>query len=139
MATPAIPHVPEPRRVEVNADGAAYSIDHDTASGTIGLRLYDVTGDDALVYFEPSQLVQLRADLSTALLQLGQGEAHPPGINSPAGQALLEQLRQVFGALVELDKHRSAEVDALCAVVVGHLRSWRPFVLRAEAHGGGPR
>jgi hypothetical protein len=56
-------------RVDVNADGAAYEIDLD--GRFVAVRLFDVTGDDALVHFEPEQAARFRADLSRVLLAFG--------------------------------------------------------------------
>lgn len=52
-------------------------------------------------------------------------------VATPAGVSLLEQVRHVFEALVELDKFASHEVDAILTATVGHVRAWRPFILQA--------
>lgn len=43
-----------------------------------------------------------------------------------AGNAILEHQRQVFAQLEALEKNAPAEVDQIVAVMVAHLRSWRP-------------
>jgi hypothetical protein len=45
------------------------------------------------------------------------------------GLAIAEVLRGAFDALTELDKHAPGDVDALVAVVVAHLRAWRPVAV----------
>lgn len=52
-------------------------------------------------------------------------------ITSPAGQALQQQLREVFLALVELDKHAPHEVTELVSSTVAHIRSWKPLLVAA--------
>jgi hypothetical protein len=47
-------------------------------------------------------------------------------ITSPAGAVLAEQARQLFAALVELDKHNPHEVTQICASMASHLRSFHP-------------
>jgi hypothetical protein len=92
---------------------------------------------DAALPIVPAQIVELRADLATMLLKLGYGlpQVGASGVRSPAGVAIVEHLRQAFLALVELDKHAPSEVDQIAALIVGHIRSWRPFVLQ-EVVGG---
>jgi hypothetical protein len=56
-------------RVTVNGDGAAY---HLTSSERLfGVRLYDVTGDDALVLFEPKQGARFITDAQRVLAAVG--------------------------------------------------------------------
>lgn len=50
---------------------------------------------------------------------------------SPQGEKLLGAMRRNFELLVELDKTAPADVDAIVAVAVNHLRSWRPQALLA--------
>jgi len=47
-------------------------------------------------------------------------------IVSPAGRALQEQLREVFIALRELDKHQPGEVAELVAAAVSTIRNFKP-------------
>lgn len=49
---------------KVNDDGARYEIS--VEGDLVGLRLYDVTGDDALVYFNPAQVRRLARSLEYA-------------------------------------------------------------------------
>lgn len=126
MATASAPS-PQPVRATLGVDGAAYELS--TTNDLVGLRLYDVTGDDALVHMTPEQVHQLRADLAATLQQLAPKDT-PPGIRSEAGRRVLEDLRRVFMALVEHDKLSGTEVDELARMVVQHVRSWRPYVLR---------
>lgn len=42
------------------------------------------------------------------------------------GLAIAAVLRSAFDALAELEKTSPADVDALIATTVAHLRSWRP-------------
>lgn len=99
------------------------------------LHLFE-SGHDAALHLAPGELVELRADIATALLRLGHGVTpSASGVRSVAGVSIVEHLRQVFAALVELDKLHPAEVDAIAALIVGHVRSWRPFVLREVSNG----
>lgn len=52
-------------------------------------------------------------------------------ITSPAGQALQEELRQVFLALRELDKVNSHEVAQIVAATLSTIRNWKPQALLA--------
>lgn len=100
------------------------------------LHLFEGRHDAALPLL-PAQIVELRADLATMLLKLGHGLplVGSSGVRTPAGVAIVEHLRQAFLALIELDKHESREVDAIAALIVAHVRSWRPFVLQEVAGG----
>lgn len=45
---------------------------------------------------------------------------------TPRGLALIEQQRAVFDGLVELAKIEPHDVDEILAMIIGHLRAWRP-------------
>jgi hypothetical protein len=45
---------------------------------------------------------------------------------TPRGRAIAEQLRAAFADLAELERSAPADVDAIVASSVSHLRSWRP-------------
>ncbi len=52
-------------------------------------------------------------------------------IDSPTGKRCAQQLREVFGALADLDKRAPNEVAEILATMVTHVRSWKPHVLLA--------
>lgn len=53
-------------RETVNTDGAAYEVYRD--GEFVAVRLYDVTGDDALVHFTVEQAAKFRAAIGSVLL-----------------------------------------------------------------------
>ncbi len=50
-------------------------------------------------------------------------------IDTAAGVRLVEQTRQLLEALREHDKLAPDEVDRIVAMLIGHVRAWRPQVL----------
>lgn len=58
-------------------------------------------------------------------------------IESPTGKRCAQQLREVFGALAELDKRHPDEVKEILATAVTHIRSWKPQVLLATQQEAG--
>ena len=50
---------------------------------------------------------------------------------TPRGTMLLGAVRRNFELLVELEKSSPADVDAIVAAMLPHLRSWRPTALLA--------
>jgi hypothetical protein len=58
-------------RVTVNTDGAAYEIRIDDSF--VRVQLWDVTGDNAMVHFEPAKAVAFRDDLGRVLASIGGG------------------------------------------------------------------
>lgn len=121
MAEPALP-VPA-YRVTLNEDGAAYEVAVD--GRFIKVRLYDVTGDDALIHFETQQAARFRDDVTAAL---GRARYKAPAIGITA-DALLGAIRRNFELLGELEKTSPAEVQRMVAFMIAHLRSWKPMLL----------
>lgn len=60
-------------------------------------------------------------------------------ITSPAGAALQEQLRELFAALRELDKHQPHEVSHLLGTTITTIRSWKPQALLVAPTEGTPK
>lgn len=127
MASSAASAEPQPHRIALN-EHHSYELTVVIPSGAT-LHLFE-QAHDAAVFLTRLDIVQLRADLASLLLVLGPVDAPQPGIHSVEAKLIVEHVRQVFMALVELDKVRPGEVDAVAAVIVQHLRSWRPFALR---------
>ncbi len=116
-------------RVSLGGDGAAYEVFLDSSHNLIGLRLHDVTGEDALVHFSPAEMVQFRAHLGATVV-----DAAPiPGARSAAGRAIAEMLRAAFIAIIELEKSAPHEADELYRSVVSQVRSAKPYVMRSVA------
>ena len=129
MAEP-LPAPPRPRRITID-ERRFYEL---TVFDPLGVALYiSEANHDATLQLTPLQIVELRAELASALIVLGHGAPQTPGLHSAEAMAIARQLSDVFLALVELDKRHPDEVDALCTTVVSHLRSWRPFVLARNA------
>jgi hypothetical protein len=122
------------RRIEIDATHS-YELTLFRPSGV--LLHIEERGHDAAIQLTPLRIVELRAELATALVALGHGmpTVGVATVRSPAALAIVEHLRHAFEALVELDKHAPAEVDAIAALTIGHVRSWRPFVLQELANG----
>jgi len=51
---------------------------------------------------------------------------------SDHGRVLAQSLRTTFALLDEHAKKFPAEVDDLVAIMVGHIRSWRPHILASD-------
>jgi len=51
---------------------------------------------------------------------------------SDHGRVLAQSLRTTFALLDEHAKTFPAEVDDLVAIMVGHIRSWRPYILASD-------
>lgn len=45
---------------------------------------------------------------------------------TPTGSAIVEVFREMFEAMRELEKTAPGDVDRLVAMLVGHIRAWRP-------------
>lgn len=50
---------------------------------------------------------------------------------TPRANMLLGAVRRNFELLADLDKTSPADVDAIVAAMLAHLRSWRPMALLA--------
>ena len=112
---------PEPKRIEL-ADGAGYEVY--VEDNLIAVRLFDVTGEDGLIHFLPTQIDRFIAALSTARVKL----SSPPG-KGPTSPMLIGAVRRNFELLEELRKTAPAEVDRILALMVSHIRSWRPHAV----------
>ncbi len=121
MAEPALPS--PPYRVTLNEDGAAYEVAVD--GRFIKVRLYDVTGDDALIHFETAQAARFRDDVTAALGRARYRDAEA----KPTGPMLLGSFRRTFELLEEMKTTSPAEVAAIYAAVIAHVRSANPQAL----------
>lgn len=100
-------------RITLNTDGAAYEVTRD--GDFIAVRLYDVTGDDALIHFEPAQLATFCSHLAAA---------------RPTAALFAE-------AFLRLSEMHGAEAERIWWTIASHVRSAKPLaLLEAEARHG---
>jgi hypothetical protein len=109
--------------VELGKDGDRYQTGY--AENLVWLRLYDCTGDDALVHMAPADMARLRDDLSRTLLAAGRT---PGQINA---DVIANSLRIVLERIDEYKKASSAEVARLYGMVLAHVKASCPEALRA--------
>lgn len=127
MAAPQ-PAAHPPHTHRILADGAEYTVSA-VEPGITTLAIRDADGDDAAVSLDRAGARRLVDDL-----ELAAGiRPTPPTIGRAA--ALAGSIRIIFEQLRELDKTEPAEVEALVASLVSHVRSWRHVALLA---GGAP-